>query len=44
MSKKKLTKEQVDILDNKGTEPPFTGDLLYNEEHGEYRCVVTLPI
>lgn len=38
--KKKLTKEQYHVLREKGTEYPFTGKLLYNNEDGEYRCAV----
>jgi peptide-methionine (R)-S-oxide reductase len=36
--KKKLTLEQYKILRQKGTEPPFTGKLLYNKEKGVYLC------
>ena len=35
---KKLTPEQIDILQNKGTESPFTGQLLHNKDTGEYTC------
>ncbi|HUC79242.1 MAG TPA: peptide-methionine (R)-S-oxide reductase MsrB [Candidatus Saccharimonadales bacterium] len=35
---KKLTPEQVDILQNRGTESPFTGDLLNKKDTGEYTC------
>lgn len=35
---KKLTKEQYHILMEKGTEPSFTGKLLYNKEKGIYFC------
>ena len=38
MKPKKLTKLQRDVLIDKGTEPPFSGDYLYNEEYGEYVC------
>lgn len=37
-SKQKLTSEQEYILKKKGTEPPFTGTLLYNKEKGTYTC------
>ena len=36
--KKKLTKEQYNILREKGTEMPFTGKLLHNKEKGMYTC------
>ena len=36
--KQKLTPEQYHILREKGTEAPFTGDLLYNDEVGTYTC------
>ena len=37
--KKSLSKKQIDILRNKGTEPAFSGDLLYNDKEGNYLCV-----
>lgn len=36
--KKRLTKEQYSILREKGTEAPFTGNLLKNKETGMYVC------
>lgn len=36
--KRKLTAEQYHILREKGTEAPFSGELLYNKEHGTYTC------
>jgi peptide-methionine (R)-S-oxide reductase len=33
-----LTPEQYDILRKAGTEPPFTGDYVYNKDSGSYRC------
>ena len=36
--KKKLTKEQYDILRKQGTEQPFTGKLLHNDKSGDYTC------
>lgn len=36
--KSQLTEEQYDVLRRKGTEMPFSGDLLYNKEDGSYRC------
>lgn len=36
--KKKLTPDQYHVLREKGTEAPFTGKLLHNEEAGDYTC------
>ena len=36
---KKLTSDQFDITQNKGTEPPFTGKYLNNKQAGSYRCI-----
>lgn len=36
--KKKLTKEQYQVLREKATERPFTGKLLDNKEKGMYEC------
>jgi peptide-methionine (R)-S-oxide reductase len=36
--KKKLSPEQYRVLREKGTEAPFTGELLENHETGEYTC------
>lgn len=38
--KKKLTPEQYHILREKGTEAPFTGELLHNKKDGMYTCKV----
>ena len=36
---KKLTNNQFDITQNKGTEPPFTGKYLNNKQAGSYKCI-----
>ena len=36
---KKLTSDQFDITQNKGTEPPFTGKYLNNKQVGSYKCI-----
>ena len=36
---KKLTSDQFDVTQNKGTEPPFTGKYLNNKQSGSYRCI-----
>ena len=33
-----LTREQINILKEKGTEAPFSGKLLHNKEKGVYVC------
>jgi peptide-methionine (R)-S-oxide reductase len=33
-----LTEKQFHILRQKGTEPPFTGELLHNKAKGKYKC------
>src|SRR5665213_1430124 len=34
----KLTPEQIEIIKNKGTEAPFTGEFLNKKDNGEYTC------
>ncbi len=36
--REELTPEQYEILRRKGTEPPFTGEYVYNKDSGSYRC------
>lgn len=38
--KERLTDEEYSILRQKGTEAPFSGELLNNKEHGMYSCKV----
>lgn len=38
--KKDLPKEIMEIVRDKGTEPPFTGKYVNNHESGMYECVV----
>lgn len=33
-----LTPEQYDVLRRAGTEPPFSGEYVYNKDSGMYRC------
>lgn len=35
---KELSPDRKFVLDEKGTEPPFSGDLLYNKKKGSYSC------
>ena len=37
--RKQLTSEQYEVTRKKGTERPFTGQLVNNHEKGVYRCV-----
>ena len=36
--RKKLTREQYYVLRDKGTEAPFSGNLLHNKKDGSYTC------
>ncbi|HEX2016995.1 MAG TPA: peptide-methionine (R)-S-oxide reductase MsrB [Solirubrobacteraceae bacterium] len=36
--RQELTPAQYDILRRAGTEPPFTGEYVYNKQSGMYRC------
>lgn len=36
--KSQLTPEQYAVLRQRGTEPPFTGKLLHNQQTGVYNC------
>ena len=39
MKKNKLSEDQYYITQQHGTEPPFSGEYLYNKEKGIYKCV-----
>jgi peptide-methionine (R)-S-oxide reductase len=36
--RERLTPAQYNVLRKAGTEPPFTGDYVYNKDSGDYRC------
>jgi peptide-methionine (R)-S-oxide reductase len=36
--RQELTPAQYDVLRRAGTEPPFSGEYVYNKESGDYRC------
>ena len=36
---KKLTSDEFNVTQNKGTEPPFTGKYLNNKQAGSYKCI-----
>jgi peptide-methionine (R)-S-oxide reductase len=36
--REQLTPAQYDVLRRAGTEPPFTGEYVYNKDSGDYRC------
>tara|TARA_Y100000768_G_scaffold300928_1_gene234717 strand:+ start:33 stop:404 length:372 start_codon:yes stop_codon:yes gene_type:complete len=40
LNKNHLSKEQFEVTQNCGTEPPFSGELLYEKREGIYSCVV----
>ena len=39
-NKKHLSQDQFEVTQNCGTEPPFSGELLYEKRDGIYSCVV----
>ena len=40
LNKNHLSQEQFEVTQNCGTEPPFSGELLYEKREGIYNCVV----
>ena len=40
LNKNHLSQEQFEVTQNCGTEPPFSGELLYEKREGVYSCVV----
>ncbi len=36
--REELTPEQYEVLRKAGTEPPFSGEYVYNKDSGDYRC------
>ena len=40
LNKKHLREDQFEVTQNCGTEPPFSGELLYEKRDGIYSCVV----
>ena len=36
---KRLTRDEFNVTQNKGTEPPFTGEYLNNKQAGSYNCI-----
>ena len=40
LNKNHLSQEQFEVTQNCGTEPPFSGKLLYEKREGIYSCVV----
>ena len=39
MNKNKLSEDQYYITQQHGTEPPFSGEYLFNKDEGIYKCV-----
>ena len=40
LNKKHLSQDRFEVTQNCGTEPPFSGELLYEKRDGIYSCVV----
>ena len=40
INKDHLSEEEIEVTQNCGTEPPFSGKLLHEKREGVYRCIV----
>ena len=40
VNKDHLSEEEIEVTQNCGTEPPFSGKLLYEKREGVYKCIV----
>ena len=40
INKNHLSEEEIEVTQNCGTEPPFSGKLLYEKREGIYKCIV----
>ena len=40
LNKNHLSQKQIEVTQNCGTEPPFSGELLYEKREGIYSCIV----
>ena len=40
INKNHLSEEEIEVTQNCGTEPPFSGKLLHEKREGVYRCIV----
>ncbi len=40
INKEHLSEEEKEVTQNCGTEPPFSGKLLYEKREGIYKCIV----
>ena len=40
VNKDHLSEEEIEVTQNCGTEPPFSGKLLHEKREGVYRCIV----
>ena len=40
INKNHLSEEEIEVTQNCGTEPPFSGKLLYEKREGVYKCIV----